>query len=92
MVDYDRRRSTHLVATLEAYFTPSGSSPMRAAGHLHVHTNTVSRRLERITELLGPDLQKPANTLEIQLALRLLRARDAVRRHSDNTGEGAGTR
>ncbi|WP_257231834.1 helix-turn-helix domain-containing protein [Streptomyces sp. Rer75] len=91
VVDYDRKRSTHLVATLEAYFT-SGSSPMRAAGHLHVHPNTVSRRLERITELLGPDWQKPANALELQLALRLLRARDAIRRHSDNTGEGAGTR
>ncbi|MFF6786377.1 helix-turn-helix domain-containing protein [Streptomyces sp. NPDC012510] len=77
VLDYDRKRSTELVRTLDAYFT-SGSSPTRAAGHLHVHTNTVSRRLERITELLGPDWQKPVNALEIQLALRLLRARDAV--------------
>ncbi|PNG23634.1 transcriptional regulator [Streptomyces cahuitamycinicus] len=77
MLEYDSRRSTDLVRTLEAYFT-SGSSPTRAAVHLHVHANTVARRLERITELLGPDWQKPANALEIQLALRLLRTRDAV--------------
>jgi GAF domain-containing protein len=77
VLDYDRRRSTDLVRTLEAYFT-SGSSPTRAAAHLHVHANTIARRLQRITELLGPDWQQPSNALEIQLALRLLRTRDAV--------------
>lgn len=77
VIDYDTQRGTDLVQTLEAYFT-SGGSPTRAAQQLHVHTNTVSRRLDRITELLGPDWQQPAGALEIQLALRLHRARGAV--------------
>ncbi|MGW6742534.1 GAF domain-containing protein [Streptomyces sp. NPDC055025] len=86
VLDHDSKRSTDLVRTLEAYYT-SGSSPRRAAAHLHVHTNTVSRRLDRVAELLGPDWQKPANALEIQLALRLLRARDAVYRRASEYDE-----
>ncbi|MFD8128090.1 helix-turn-helix domain-containing protein [Streptomyces mirabilis] len=79
VLDYDARRSTDLVGTLEAYFT-SGGSPTRAAQLLHVHTNTVMRRLDRIGELLGPSWQDPANALEIQLALRLQRVKGSVHR------------
>ncbi|MFD5427034.1 helix-turn-helix domain-containing protein [Streptomyces sp. NPDC127084] len=79
VLDYDSGRSTELVRTLEAYFT-AGGSPTRAAQQLHVHTNTVARRLDRITELLGPQWQEPAQALEIQLALRLRRAQQAVYR------------
>ncbi|MER6997627.1 helix-turn-helix domain-containing protein [Streptomyces sp. NPDC000410] len=74
VLDYDSQQSTELLRTLESYFT-SGSSPTRAAEALHVHPNTVSRRLERIAELLGADWQEPAQALEVQLALRLQRAR-----------------
>jgi hypothetical protein len=31
----------------------------------------VTRRLERVAELLGPDWQQPQRALDIQLALRL---------------------
>ncbi|MET9613358.1 helix-turn-helix domain-containing protein [Kitasatospora indigofera] len=82
VLDYDTRRLSTLVRTLEAYFA-AGSSPTYAAEALHVHPNTVSRRLERITELLGPDWQKPAQALEIQLALRLQRTRDALQPSAD---------
>lgn len=74
VLDYDRQRFTELTRTLQAYFD-SGGSPTYAAEALHVHPNTVSRRLERITELLGPDWQKPAQALEVQLALGLHRTR-----------------
>ncbi|MFJ3235189.1 helix-turn-helix domain-containing protein [Streptomyces sp. NPDC086787] len=74
VLDYDHQQSTELLRTLEAYFV-SGSSPTRAAELLHVHPNTVSRRLERITDLLGPHWQEPAQALEVQLALRLHRTR-----------------
>ncbi|HEX5565716.1 MAG TPA: helix-turn-helix domain-containing protein, partial [Streptomyces sp.] len=74
VLDYDRQRFTELTRTLQAYFD-SGGSPTYAAETLHVHPNTVSRRLERITELLGPDWQKPAQALEVQLALCLHRTR-----------------
>ncbi|MDN3026460.1 helix-turn-helix domain-containing protein [Streptomyces sp. S.PB5] len=74
VLDYDHQQSTELLRTLESYFA-SGSSPTRAAELLHVHPNTVSRRLERITDLLGPAWQEPAQALEVQLALRLHRTR-----------------
>ncbi|OCC08636.1 helix-turn-helix domain-containing protein [Streptomyces sp. PTY087I2] len=77
VLDYDSQQATELLRTLEEYFT-SGNSPTRAAETLHVHPNTVSRRLERITYLLGSDWQEPARALEVQLALRLQRARQVL--------------
>ncbi|MER7900590.1 helix-turn-helix domain-containing protein [Streptomyces sp. NPDC096046] len=77
VIDYDAHRFTNLVQTLESYFE-SGNSPTYAAESLHVHPNTVSRRLERITALLGEDWQEPARALEVQLALRLHRTRDTL--------------
>ncbi|MFM9447306.1 helix-turn-helix domain-containing protein [Streptomyces acidiscabies] len=76
---HDEEHFTEFAVTLEAYFAAK-SSPTGAAGALHVHPNTVSRRLERITALLGPDWQNPGPLLEIQLALRLHRVRDVLRR------------
>jgi len=72
VIEYDRRRGTALVGTLDAYFGHSGSLA-RAAEALHVHVNTVSQRLDRIANLLGPEWQQPERALEIQLALRLHR-------------------
>ncbi|MFE5710798.1 helix-turn-helix domain-containing protein [Streptomyces sp. NPDC056501] len=79
VLDYDAERFTDLTRTLEAYFA-SGGSPTNAAEALHVHPNTVSRRLERIGELLGPEWQKPGQVLEVQLALRLQRTREVLSR------------
>lgn len=70
LADYDDARGTDLVGTLEAYFL-AGSSPRHAATSLHVHTNTVAQRLERITRLVGDGWQSPERALELQLALRL---------------------
>jgi sugar diacid utilization regulator len=72
VVDYDERRGTELLRTLDAYFA-CGMSPARTKDELHVHVNTVAQRLERVARLLGDDWQSPARTLEIQLALRLHR-------------------
>lgn len=81
LVDYDDARGTDLVGTLEAYFL-AGSSPRHAATSLHVHTNTVAQRLERITRLVGDGWQSPERALEARLALRLrhLVAGDGPRR------------
>ncbi|WP_323098582.1 helix-turn-helix domain-containing protein [Intrasporangium sp. YIM S08009] len=70
VIEYDDRRGTDLVGTLAAYFA-AGGSPRHAAGTLHVHVNTVSQRLERISALLGATWQQPDHALELQLALRL---------------------
>ncbi|MDF3292217.1 helix-turn-helix domain-containing protein [Streptomyces silvisoli] len=79
VLDYDRLRSTELTRTLEVYFE-AGGSPTYAAKKLHVHPNTVARRLERISELLGPEWQQPERALEVQLALRLSRVRSGLLR------------
>jgi len=42
---------------------------------LHVHVNTVTQRLDRVGQLLGPQWQRPERALEVQLALRLHRLR-----------------
>jgi DNA-binding PucR family transcriptional regulator len=78
VVDYDTRRGTTLVKTLECYFG-TGGSLARAAEQLHVHVNTVTQRLERVGQLLGAEWQKPDRALEVQLALRLHRLRDPDR-------------
>lgn len=75
--DYDDQRSGALVETLDAYFE-SGGNATAAAKALHVHPNTVSRRLERISELLGADWQHPQRMLEIQVALQLARMRGGL--------------
>ncbi|MEU4353661.1 helix-turn-helix domain-containing protein [Streptomyces virginiae] len=72
VLDYDAKRGTELVHTLRTYFD-EGTSPSRAAEALHVHVNTVVQRLERIGRLLGRDWPRPERSLELQLALRVLR-------------------
>ena len=74
VLDYDARRGTVLVATLEAYLD-SGRSLQQAAVMLNVHRNTVQQRLERVGWLLGTDWQDVDRVLEIHLALRLHRVR-----------------
>ena len=70
VLDYDASRKTKLVDTLEAYFR-AGGNLTRAAADLHVHVNTVTQRLDRVTNLLGSAWQDPGSQLEVQLALRL---------------------
>jgi sugar diacid utilization regulator len=77
LLAYDARRGTELVRTLEQYFA-AGASPVRTKDALHVHVNTVTQRLERVGRLIGPDWSEPARSLEVQLALRLHRARGAA--------------
>ncbi|MGW7519350.1 helix-turn-helix domain-containing protein [Streptomyces sp. NPDC054796] len=86
VLDYDARRGTGLVATLDAYFA-CGMSPARAKDRLHVHVNTVAQRLERVARLLGDDWQSPERALEAQLALRLHRLSGAI---GTPTGPGTG--
>jgi GAF domain-containing protein len=72
LLDYDDRRGTELVATLEHYFD-TGASLIRTGEAMHIHVNTVTQRLDRIGRLLGADWQEPGRSLELRLALRLLR-------------------
>ncbi|MFH5824097.1 helix-turn-helix domain-containing protein [Georgenia sp. AZ-5] len=70
VLDYDAQRGTALLATLREYFAQGGSLG-RTGAALHVHTNTVTQRLERVTQLLGEGWSAPGRQLEVQLAVRL---------------------
>ncbi|MGH3352110.1 MAG: helix-turn-helix domain-containing protein [Nocardioides sp.] len=70
VVDYDKEKGSKLVETLRTYFA-ADRNLTRTAASLHVHVNTVTQRLERVTRLLGKGWQEPERQLEVQLALRL---------------------
>ncbi|MGW2206685.1 helix-turn-helix domain-containing protein [Streptomyces sp. NPDC001774] len=91
VLDHDRERLTDLTGTLESYFA-SGCSQAGAAEVLNVHPNTVSRRLDRVTDLLGDAWQQPGRTLEVQLALRLHRSREVLRRQRRTAADAADAR
>jgi DNA-binding PucR family transcriptional regulator len=80
VLDYDARRGTDLVGTLEAWYA-AGERQAEAARRLHVHTNTVAQRLDRLGQLLGDGWRDPSRGLDLQLALRLLRLRNGVTAH-----------
>jgi hypothetical protein len=72
VLEYDERRGTDLLGTLEAWYE-SGERQGEAARRLHVHPNTVAQRVERLTGLLGEDWRDPARGLDLRLAVRLVR-------------------
>lgn len=76
LVDYDERRGTDLVGTLSAYYGHRANVAATARA-LHVHVNTLLKRLDRVSEVLGVDW-RTENDLELQLGLQLYRLRSAV--------------
>ncbi|HYO17807.1 MAG TPA: GAF domain-containing protein [Dermatophilaceae bacterium] len=72
VLDYDTERGTELAATLEAYFD-NDRNLARTREALHIHVNTVTQRLERVTTLLDDGWQLHDRSLEVQIALRLHR-------------------
>jgi len=77
--DYDRLHRTALVATLRSYIDNS-LSPSRTAEALIIHRSTLRKRLRRVETLLGVDLGRMDDVVELHLAMRaaeLLRAQGA---------------
>jgi hypothetical protein len=77
VIDYDERRGTALTQTMAIYFG-TGGSLARTAEKLHIHSNTVTQRLDRIGRLLDADWQRADRALQIQLALHLHRLRGSL--------------
>jgi GAF domain-containing protein len=75
LLEYSRRRSVDLTATLECYLRV-GCSPQRTAKALFLHPNTVKHRLSLIGELLNADLSDTRVLLDVQLALLVRRLTD----------------
>ena len=70
LTERDHGRAGHLLPTLAAYLD-SRLSPVGTARALHLHKNTVLQRLDRVSELLGPDWQSPERLFRISVAVRI---------------------
>ena len=74
LLERDTGRRTALTDTVAAWFAHGGNARATAAA-LHVHVNTVTQRLDRVTRLLGEDWRRGARALDLQLALHMQRLR-----------------
>lgn len=72
LLDYDRRRGSDLLGTIEAYFAADGIHA-RAAAALFIHNNTLYQRIGRINELLGDGWRSGQAALQVQMAVTLHR-------------------
>jgi GAF domain-containing protein len=71
LIDYDRRRRTALLDTLEHYLSER-RSVLESARELFIHPNTLRQRLGRIEELTGLNLDED-DLLSLELAIKLAR-------------------
>lgn len=70
LVDYDNKKSTELVKTLEIYFKNTGNLT-RISEQLFAHYNTVLYRINRINEITGMNLDDPNHRLNLEIALKI---------------------
>jgi GAF domain-containing protein len=71
LIDYDRKRRTSLLDTLERYLAER-RSVIESARELYIHPNTLRQRLGRIEELTGLNLDED-DLLSLELAIKLAR-------------------
>jgi GAF domain-containing protein len=76
LLEYDERRRTHLLATLEQYLGDRRSGATTAR-KLFIHPNTLRQRLDRIKKVSGLDLLDE-DLLSLELAVKLVHLRRAV--------------
>jgi sugar diacid utilization regulator/putative methionine-R-sulfoxide reductase with GAF domain len=73
LVDYEKRRGTELLRTLEAYLENLGSIA-RTARALYMHPNTLRQRLSRIEQLTEFDLDRE-DWLSLGMAIKIVKLR-----------------
>ncbi len=72
LIGYEERQRADLLLTLEAFFQSHGNHT-QTAELLNVHRNTLTYRMNRITEITGLDLNQPDVRLAVHLALKIHR-------------------
>jgi DNA-binding PucR family transcriptional regulator len=72
LLDYDRKHSASLRDSVETYLREHGDV-RDAAAALRVHPNTLRYRLRRVEDILGMNLDDPADRLLLQIQLALHR-------------------
>jgi GAF domain-containing protein len=78
LLDYDVRRQTHLVDTLEQFLV-NWRSIGASARALYIHPNTLRQRLNRIHSISGIDVDR-VDPLSLELAVKLARLRASATR------------
>ncbi|NLT74058.1 MAG: hypothetical protein GXX94_07685 [Chloroflexi bacterium] len=70
LVAYDGDHNTDLVGTLAAFFEQN-TNASETARRLFIHRNTLNYRMQRISEIVGLDLDSADTRLALQVALRI---------------------
>lgn len=70
LVEYDEKKSTELVKTLESFFENNGNLK-RMSDSLYTHYNTVLYRIQRINEITKMSLDNPNDRLNLEIALKI---------------------
>lgn len=70
LVEYDEKKSTELVKTLEAYYKFNGNLT-RMSEYLYTHYNTILYRINRIKEITKMELDNPNDRLNLEIALKI---------------------
>lgn len=85
LVAYDRQQNTELTATLETIL--EGRGQRQTAERLLIHLSTLKYRIRRIHEILRLNFQDPEISFNLQLALRIFKAREKLSGASDESVE-----
>ena len=88
LVDYDERRGTTLLGTLERYLDERGNV-VGTARALYIHPNTLRQRLERIERESGLDLERD-DWLSLAIAVKVVRLEQMRERSDDGRGTHGG--
>lgn len=70
LISHDLEHNAELVETLEAFFACHGNLSQTAAA-LHIHRNTLTYRLQRISAITQMDLDDADSRFSLQLGLKL---------------------
>lgn len=70
LVEYDEKKATDLVKTLEVYFKNNGNLT-KISKELYTHYNTVLYRIGRINQITGMDIEDPHDRLNLEIALKI---------------------
>jgi len=76
IANYDRRKGTDLLDTLETYLECAGNLT-KTSNRLFVHRNTLIQRLERLQSLCDIELQERSNWLTLQVAIKVFKLRSS---------------
>ncbi len=70
LVEYDKKKSTELIKTLESYFHNNGNLK-KMSDELFTHYNTILYRVQRIMEITNMDLEDQNDRLNLEISLKI---------------------